>query len=147
MAITTFTQQLTTTVGAYGAADVLNGLITIPLGNPARTGKIHQLSITDDDNIKAASTLYLFNAVPTDFADNAAFAPVLADLKKRIGKIAIASADYETLNSNAVLNANDIEFEWLTPLRRLYMYMVVTATPTYLTATALYLKMILETDS
>src|SRR5574343_384011 len=94
------------TAGAYSANDVVGGLLTFQLApeapagvNPA-SGFVRVVTISDDDNEKAALELHLFREAPTVIADNAAFAPTFADLKKRVGSVVIAAGDYVTINSN-----------------------------------------------
>lgn len=74
------------TAGAYSANDVAGSLLvfSLPDAFPV-SGIIRSIRVVDDDNEKAAFKLHLFNAKPTLFADNAAFSPVVEDLKKRIG--------------------------------------------------------------
>ncbi len=123
------------TAGAYSAADVVGGLLTFDLNSPSGVLLVKQLRIVDDANQKAAAHLYLFNAAPSDIADNAAYAPTVADLKKMVANITIAAADYTTLNSNAVALVDDrsgIDGGMCTTVNgRLYGYLVCDATPTY----------------
>ena len=125
------------TAGAYSANDVVGGLLTFQLApeapagvNPA-SGFVVVVTISDDDNEKAALELHLFREAPTAIADNAAFAPTFADLKKRIGSVAIAAGDYVTINSNAQAVKSGIEMEFYAPNGVLYGYLVATGTPTY----------------
>ena len=130
----------TITAGAYSANDVVGGLFTL---DPARLrggALLNKVVIADDDNEKAAGVLWFFNAAPTTFADNAAFAPTIADLKKVITKLAVASADFTTVNGNAAAVKTDINDMIAVPAAggSLYVYFVCDATPTYAAATDLW---------
>lgn len=129
------------TAGAYSAGDVVGPQLEFPLADPSpagvnpASGFVRVVTISDDDNEKAALELHLFREAPTAIADNAAFAPTFADLKKRIGSVVIAAGDYVTINSNAQAVKSGIEMEFYAPNGVLYGYLVATGTPTY-TATS-----------
>lgn len=133
----------TITAGAYSANDVVGGLLTFQLQPPPLAGTtpcngfLRIVSVVDDDNEKAACKLHLFRAQPSAIADNAAFAPSLADLQKRIGVVTIAAADYVTINSNAQALETGLEMEFEATGGNLYAYLVCDATPTYTAATDL----------
>lgn len=136
--------QVTPTIDddAYSANDVVGGLLTFNVTSSSGCGIINALRIADDDDEKAALTLYLFNDVPTTIADDAAFAPAIADLKKLIAKIEIAADDYTTVNSNAYALIQDLnEVYKAAGTGNLYGYLVCTATPTYTAATNLTLTL------
>ena len=139
--------------GAYTANDVVGGLITINVANAGGGGIIRWAALVDDDNEKAAMSLYLFNSSPTAFLDDAAFAPVVADLKKMIGKISFAVAGYETINGNAINivrgtdgSGIDLNNDFTTSDGNLYAYLVCVATPTYTAVTDLTLLLGLWLD-
>lgn len=137
----------TITAGAYSAADVVGGLLTFNLQSPSGCGYIDAVRIVDDDDEKAASKLYLFNAVPTTIADNAALAGLaLADLKKLIGVVTIASASFITINSNAHFINNGLTIPYTTQTGALYGYLVCDATPTYTAVTDLAITLTVETS-
>lgn len=130
------------TAGAYGAGDVVGGLLTLePLVNqmPGKAGGvIRRIMIADDDNEKAAMKLYIFNgdAAPTSIADNAAFAPVIADLKNLLEIVSFSAGDYTTLNGNAWAK-QQVTIDFYASSGKLYVYVVCDATPTYTAATDL----------
>lgn len=132
---------LTVGTDAYTANDVMGGLLTFNVESPGNGGFISRVKIVDDDDEKAAVKLYLFDEVPTTIADDAAFAPAIADLKSMIGVVAIAAADYTTVNGNAYaikyLGTDTIDFETVEDGKNLYGYLVCDATPTYTAATDL----------
>lgn len=126
---------------AYSAGDVVGGLMTIPLASIYASGKILKAMVLDDGDIKTDLTLYLYDAAPTTIANDAAFAPLHADNQKLIGTVAIAGADYTTVNSNAyVIKSTAIEYVG----RAFYCYAVCTGTPTYAAANHLTFRFIVE---
>lgn len=133
---------LTITAGAYSANDVVGGLVAVTVqSNRHASGVIRKLSVVDDDNEKAALTIYWFSEAPTSIADNAAFAPVIADLKKMSGSVAVAAGDYVTINSNAIAIKTDVNNDFSASTGILYLYVVCTATPTYTATTDLTLEL------
>lgn len=134
----------TITAGAYSAGDVVGGLITFSLPTAGAGGVINQIVIADDDNEKAQAVLYLFDSAPTTIADNAAFAPAIADLAKLVAVIAVASADFTTVNSNAYAIKTAINQTYKGSA--LYMYCVCVATPTYTAVTDLIFKLTVSAD-
>lgn len=82
-------QTPTVTAGAYSAGDAVGGLLTF--ANAARVagggGVIKDLIILDDAGQDAELELWLFNATITAMADNAAWAPSEADLRKLVAII------------------------------------------------------------
>lgn len=134
----------TISTSIYAAGDVVGGLMTFPVATAGGGGVINQIVITDDDNEKAQATLYIFDAPPTSIADNAAFAPVIADLKLLVAVIAVASADFTTINSNAYAVKAGINQTYKGS--SLYMYCVCTATPTYTAITDLTFRLTVSAD-
>lgn len=140
-------EALTVDTNAYTANDVVGGLITFNVANAAGSGVIRWARLVDDDNEKAELTLYLFNESPTTIADDAAFAPAIADLKKYIGKILFQAADYETINGNAVailghgVSTDYLNIDFTSSDGNLYGYLVCTGTPTYTAATDLHVTL------
>jgi hypothetical protein len=87
-------------------------------------------------------TLYVFNAAPTTIADDAAFAPAIADLKKLVAKVEIAADDYTSISDGTANNAYALKQDLNEVYKadgkgNLYAYLVATATPTYAAATDL----------
>jgi hypothetical protein len=131
----------TITAGAYSANDVIGGLQTINV-KAGFGGTIRRINVVDDDSEAAAMTLYVFDQQPSAFADNAAFAPTVADLKKLVDTVAIATGDYVTINSNDYVIKKDINIDYDTENTggtdsTFYVYAVVTGTPTYTATTDL----------
>ncbi len=136
----------TITAGAYSAGDVIGGLLTFAVPSAGGGGVWESLLIADDDNEKADVTLYLFDDTPTTIADNAAFAPVMADLRKLCAVKNAPNASYVTVNSNAYYLATNLNFPFQAPNGKLYGYLVATATPTYTAVTDLTIAITVRVD-
>jgi hypothetical protein len=140
--------QITNKIGgAYTANDVIGGLLTFTLPPGGSGVLVRWARIVDDDDEKAELTLHLFSSAPSAIADDAAFAPTVADLQKRIGKIVFQVADYETINGNATAllgvgaSTDYINIGTVLPNGNLYGYLVCTATPTYTAVTDLHVTL------
>lgn len=129
----TITAQLSPTISttAYTANDVVGGLLEFDVVESGGGGVVGQIEIADDHDVKAAFKLYLFNAAPTTIANDAAFAPTIADLQKLIGIVEIAAADYSTINGNAWAQVKDLNIWYSAQTGTLYGYLVSDATPDY----------------
>ena len=135
-------------ISAYDAGDVVGGQIEIPMAAIPVGGMVAEALLFDDDDRKAALSLHLFDSQPAVIADQAAFALAFADLKKEIGEIAFATAGYRTHNGNAysrvggndALTGEKIEFR-TKKSGTLWAYLVTPGGVTYLTTTALYLRL------
>lgn len=126
------------TAGAYSANDVVGGLLEFPIPKNS-SGFVRGVAISADDGETMACKLHLFVSAPTAFADNAAFAPTFNDLKNRFAQIAIAAADYATVNGNtqAIVSTNtSLDFE-VQSQPMVYGYLVCDATPTFSATTDL----------
>lgn len=141
---------LTITAGAYAAGDVLGGEIDLGI---VGSGRLLRATLADDDNIRAALKMRIFRGNIPDVADNAPMFPMaFADLQKQLAVIAVAQADYEQVAGPAAsTNAwvgKDLNVDFFAPSssNSLRMYLVVDATPTYLTTTALHLTVIYWKD-
>lgn len=142
--IRTVEPSLVVTLAAYTAGDVVGGLLTIPMHSVGGGGVLRQLSIIDDADQKEPLTLYLFDQLPSTIANDAAFAPTVADLKKLVGVVAIAALDYTTLNGNAYAIKSNLEIEFAVPGGNLYGYLVASDTPDYAAAGDLTLRLTCE---
>ena len=142
---------LTVDTNAYTANDVVGGLITFDVSNSAGSGTIRSLKVVDADNEKAALNFYFYNELPSTIADDAAFAPTLADTQKLIGKISVGTADYESLTSDdhayALLQGDDApDLDFQTDTGNIYAYMVAVATPTYTATDDLTVELVVWLD-
>jgi hypothetical protein len=92
----TISQTPTVTAGVYSANDAVGGLLTF--ASAARVsgggGIIKQVVLLDDAGQDAAMELWLFNSTFTAMADNAAWAPSEADLRKLIAIVSTADGAY-----------------------------------------------------
>lgn len=138
----------TITLNAYTAGDVVGGLITFAgAGGSGGGGKLRSVMVVDDADQKEPYTLYFFDELPSTIANDAAFAPTVADLKKLVATVLVEASDYTTLNSNAFAllgdhedAAMDVAFVGL----NLYMYAVAGDTPDYAAATDLTFTIVVE---
>lgn len=120
-------KTITPSDDAYTANDVVGGLLTLTMkgGN----GKIHGVIVAvGEASIAVPATIWLYSAVPTVIADNAAFAPVHADNKKLMGKLLLPTADaLNGFNVYTLISTIPIPF-WTGVV---YAYMVTTGTPNF----------------
>jgi hypothetical protein len=141
-----FTSELAVSIDpdndAYTDGDTIGGLLTF--GTLISTGSIlRHLTLTDQAGQGSAVDLWLFDAAPTTFADDAAFAPVYADLTKLVAKVAIASADYSTENSMKWVAKTGLDVTLVKPV--LYGYLVANgSTPNYGADKLLNIRLFLE---
>ncbi|GIL09282.1 MAG: hypothetical protein BroJett033_7930 [Chloroflexota bacterium] len=130
----TVTKALTVATTAYTANDVVGGLIEIDVASAGGGGVVGQVELVDDANQKEPYILYLFRGAPTLIADDAAFAPTVADLKLLCGAVPITAGHYTTLNSNAWAQTKDLNIWYTTDSGKLYGYLVAQDTPDYAAA-------------
>ena len=144
--IKTINLELTVTLDAYTAGDVVGGLLTIPVHNAGGGGVLRRLITVDEDAQSEGYTLYLFDQLPSTIANDAAFAPTIADLRKLIGTVTIAAGDYVTVNS-LVYTIDEVDLEFTAANGNLYGYLVATDTPDYANADAVYLRFVVDLDA
>jgi hypothetical protein len=137
---------LTIDTDAYTAGDVVGGLLAIPFTRVGGGGLLRRLMVIDDDNEKTELTVYVFDQQPSTIADDAAFAPTVADLKKLIGSVVAAAADYVTLGANAIAVKANIDMDISAPVGSIWAYVVCTGTPTYAAETDLMLRLTIWVD-
>lgn len=142
--------QVTTSLAAYAANDVVGGLLSFNVATITNGGILNRLKLRDADNIGAVFDCYIFNEQPTIIADNNPAAFVASDLDKLITVIPIAAADYRTINSLKIAIRGGIEnglnIAYIAPNAKLYAYLVSVGAPTFLTATALKASVVLLTS-
>lgn len=91
---------LVVTLSAYEALDVVGGTLTSAAIKQIKGGGYIYCTRLIDDAVQAEPfTLYVYESAPSVIADAAAYTQTVADAKLCIGKIAIATADYDTTGS------------------------------------------------
>jgi hypothetical protein len=131
------------TTPAYTAGDAVGAKRTIANAvRTAGTGILQSVAILDRANQKAAMTLFIFDADPTNatITDNAAFVFSTDDLKV-IAQVSIGAGDYVTTNSKAYALISGLNI----PLKAasgtsLFAALVTTGTPTYAATTDVQLE-------
>lgn len=83
----------TVTAGAYSAGDVIGGLIKLEFQTAGGWCALNDIVVVDDSDVIASLNIHVFNEAPTSVNDNAAYAPSVADLNKKVAKVAISSFD------------------------------------------------------
>lgn len=139
----------TITLNAYTANDVVGGLMTFTFTEPTFDGAIRSVLVTDAANQSEGYTLYIFNELPSTIANDAPFAPVIADLKKIATTVTVAAGDYTSVNSLAwaLLGGHEdaqMEIFVHSNTGKLYMYAEATSTPDYAAVDDLAFKIALE---
>jgi hypothetical protein len=126
----------------YSSGDCVGGVIELDAGEPSsKDGDLlHMLTVIDKSNQKAALVLVLFdrNPVGATTADNGAFAWG-TEIDHVVGVVAVASADYVTLDSKAVATISSVGCKFRGNGNSCYAVLVTSGTPTY-AASALTLK-------
>jgi len=128
---------------AYTAGDVVGGLLVFPVHSGGGGGRITDIYLTDAANQSEPYTLYIFDALPTAIADDAAFAGsiVIGDLDKLIAIESLGVGDYTTINSLGWAHLPNLEINFESANGLLYMYAIPLATPDYAAATDVKVSM------
>lgn len=125
---------------AYTANDVMGGLLQFDVsGLVVNGGIINQAIFIDEDSIGVAAKLYLFDELPTTIADDAAFAPTIADLNKLVAVIQFSS--FTTINSLDYSIVEDINNIYVVTNNILYGYLVTDGTPNHSTIDAITIRL------
>jgi len=142
---------VTPTVGldAYTAADVVGGLLTFAIADQGFDGLIRGVLLTDDAAQSEQYKLYISDALPSTIADDAAYAPTIADLNKLATTVVVATADWAEIGAGdfALIGGyGDTQMEVAVHSDNgdLYMYAVATDTPDYVAADDLVITLIVE---
>lgn len=132
---------------AYTANDVMGGLLSFDVSSlTVNGGLINQAILVDEDAVAADLTLYLFESTPATIADDAAFAPVIADMNKLVAVIAFADADKSTVNSIDYLIKEDINNVFTTTDGTLYGYLVDGTGGTWTNADAITIRLYIVSE-
>jgi hypothetical protein len=129
----------TVVLTAYSAEDVIGGLLTFDVSElTTNGGLINSAILIVEDSQAEPFKLYLFDSLPSTIADDAAFAPTVADLQKLCSVISFLTADYVTVNTFDYCIVTDINNVFSTTTGKLYGYLVANAsTPDYANADTL----------
>jgi len=129
--------SVTPDTSAYSIGESIGGALTFDVSASASGGGlINNLIVSDNDNEGAAGALWLFKAdLATPIADQAAFAPVFADLANLIDIITLPT--FTTINSLKVAVLTDINDKFQVTGGKIYGYFVPSGTPTYAAAKTL----------
>jgi len=125
---------------AYTAGDVMGGLLQFDVsGLVINGGLINQAVLIDEDSIGLGLKLYLYDALPTTIADDAAFAPTIDDLNKLVAVIAFAT--FTTINSMDYAIVEDINNIFVTTNGLLYGYLVADGASNHTNADAITIRL------
>ena len=143
----TISQSPTVTVGAYSAGDAVGGLLTF--ANAGRFsgggGVAKNVVLIDDAGTDVAMELWLFSETFTAMADNAAWAPSQADLRKLIGVVYSSDGAWAAAGTPSI---NDIEISKRYDLAGTSMFgqLVTRGTPTFAATDDVTVKIALLRD-
>jgi hypothetical protein len=140
---------LTVTLAAYTAGDVVGGLIALDVHSPQGGGVLKRLTLVDEDSLAEPYKAYIFDSAPSTIANDAAFAPTLADLQKLIGIVTIVAMDYVVLNDGAAdhdIVMKELDIPFTAAHGKIYVYLVATDTPDYVNTDALLLRALARLD-
>jgi hypothetical protein len=142
------TLNLTVATSAYTDGDVVGGLLSFDVsGLSVNGGILNKIVMIDEDSQAEPYKLYLFNAQPTTIADDAAYAPLIADLQKLNAVVSIAAGDYTTINSMDYVLKSDINEVIHSSTNTLYGYLVATGgTPDYTNADTLQITLYIVSE-
>lgn len=129
----TSTVTPTVTLDPYADGDVLGGLLSFDVsGLSIQGGLLNKVVYIDEDSQPEPVKLYLFNSQPSTIANDAAFAPTIADLRLLNTVISIAAGDYNTVNAFDYVIKSDINQVIHSTTNTLYGYLVASGgTPDY----------------
>lgn len=140
----------TVDTSAYSSGDVISTVQTISEAALDTKGLsvLRTVLVTDLSNQKSALDLLIFNQAPGAMgADNTALDISTTQLGYMVARVSIPAANYNTLksatNAEAMLNT-EVLLPTFRGSRNLYMQIVSRGTPTYASATALTIKLIME---
>lgn len=137
---------ITVTLSAYTAGDVVGGLLTFDVARVSDRGFIERVRLVDEDSQDEPYLLYVFREQPTTIANDAAFAPTVADIQKLLFVISISTAT--TVNSIDFWHSAQLNYAFNAPDGNLYGYLVANAsTPDYANADALSLYLDVRGDA
>lgn len=142
------TQVLTVDTSAYTAGDAVDGLKTLTeaLRGADQAGVIEQVVVADQDGQEAALDIFIFDSEVTGGTDNAAYAPLEAELKACLGVISVTAADYAATGNGSVATVNPSFSLQLESSQSLFFQVVTRGTPTYAGTDNLQVKFVINQD-
>jgi len=137
----TVSKELTVTLSAYTAGDVVGGLLTFDISDGSGGGIVNTIRMVDEDSQAEPYTLYFFNDAPTTVANDAAYATnvTVADLRKCIKVVSIAAGDYVTLNGFDYVHKALSQPLIFNGNGKLWAYLIAGDTPDYANADTLWI--------
>ena len=119
----------TVTAGAYGANDVVGGLLTF---SGLRNGTLQAITICDNAAQAVDYLFVLFESVPTTIADNATFDIADADLSKIIYQDSLTSAsERQAFTDNSYHYVYGLSVPLWSAGGTIYGFLITPGTPTY----------------
>jgi hypothetical protein len=139
----------TITAGAYGAADQVGGVnqLSCVSSGPGKKAKLVSLAISDGAKQDAVLNIFLFREAPTmTGVDNDAFALADGEMKKCVGHVAVAAANYADAAASSVATLRNLDTVVDTLAGHLFYVICCTATPTYAATNDLQLTFGFESE-
>ena len=130
----------TVTAGAYSAGDVVGGLIKLDFQTAGGWAVLDDIVLVDDADQISSITVHVFNQAPSTIADNAAFAPTEADLKKKVAKVSITSFDTDGADRWGQAAPNITKKQISLPKNALWFYVVDNTGVTLAATDDLYVR-------
>jgi hypothetical protein len=123
----------------YHEGDTVGTLMQFDFRENKPNGYVHRLTIIDNnEEVKAALALFLFDGLPSVQANHQPFHPSAADMRLLIGTIAVESADYSHRYVNKAGHGLDFDLND----KYIYAYAVCRdTTPTFKAADDLTFKL------
>lgn len=139
------TVGITVDTDAYVPDTVMGGLLVFDVASGLGGGFISRFRLVDKDSLGANLRLYVFNALPSVIADDAAFALTEADLQMLVADVPISG--FTTVNSIDYWHSDVLNYPYKVTGGKLYAYLVAdgsTPNPTNADAYTIYLDGVSE---
>lgn len=135
----------TVDTSAYGAGDIIGGILTVSNWALSTGGSaiLESVTVYDADNEKAGFELIFFDATPSGgtYADQGAPTWHANDAAKCIGRVTVATGDYVTTGGDAIACLRNIMLPLPVAATSLFVLILATATPTYTAGTDLHIAL------
>lgn len=131
--------ELTVTLTAYTAGDVVGGLLEFDISDDTGGGLVNRVRLVDEDSQAEPYTLYIYNDKPAVIANDAAFAVTVADLRKLIAVVSIVAGDYVTVSTFDYVHKDLSQPLIFNGNGKLWAYLVAGDTPDYANADSLWI--------